>query len=167
MPRGLRILDPDRLCSRVHAQGSCGYGMLDKSKYPFWSVGALSTSNMYYGMGPVQGCGCAAPPFLGSLICHLQCFEQLWEHHCCFRVAVRHAGHGFVKVLIAWCAGSASRCSASRTTGNLRCADSARRMHRHEAMQASTQHPRTLSACLNTVSVCARGSMHAEHPSSA
>ncbi|CAL8462617.1 g2150 [Coccomyxa elongata] len=38
-------------------QGSCGYGELDKSKYPYWSVGALSTSNIYYGAGPVKGCG--------------------------------------------------------------------------------------------------------------
>ncbi|BDA46490.1 probable Expansin-A2 at N-terminal half [Coccomyxa sp. Obi] len=37
--------------------GSCGYGKLDKSKYPYWSVAALSTQNMYYLAGPVQGCG--------------------------------------------------------------------------------------------------------------
>ncbi|BDA46488.1 probable Expansin-A7 [Coccomyxa sp. Obi] len=37
--------------------GSCGYGELDKSKWPYWSVGALSTSNMYYSEGPVNGCG--------------------------------------------------------------------------------------------------------------
>ena len=41
----------------TYMQGSCGYGVLDKSKYPYWSVGALSTSNMYYAQGPVQGCG--------------------------------------------------------------------------------------------------------------
>ena len=39
------------------AQGSCGYGVLDKSKWPYWSVGALSTSNIFYGEGPVRGCG--------------------------------------------------------------------------------------------------------------
>ena len=39
-------------------QGSCGYGLMDKSKYPYWSVGALSTSSSYYSDGPVQGCGC-------------------------------------------------------------------------------------------------------------
>ncbi|CAK0756698.1 hypothetical protein CVIRNUC_002477 [Coccomyxa viridis] len=38
-------------------QGSCGYGILDKSKWPYWSVGALSTSNIHYGQGPVRGCG--------------------------------------------------------------------------------------------------------------
>ncbi|KAK9906413.1 hypothetical protein WJX75_001467 [Coccomyxa subellipsoidea] len=37
--------------------GSCGYGYLDKTKYPFWSVGALATSSIYYQQGPVQGCG--------------------------------------------------------------------------------------------------------------
>ncbi|BDA46491.1 probable Expansin-A7 at N-terminal half [Coccomyxa sp. Obi] len=37
--------------------GSCGYGKLDKTKYPYWSVGALSTSSTYYTSGPVQGCG--------------------------------------------------------------------------------------------------------------
>ena len=47
------------------AQGSCGYGLMDKSKYPYWSVGALSTSNMYYSEGPVQGCGCASFPAAG------------------------------------------------------------------------------------------------------
>lgn len=36
---------------------SCGYGVLDKSKYPFWSVGALSTSNKFFQAGPVYGCG--------------------------------------------------------------------------------------------------------------
>lgn len=46
-------------CSRKIAvmQGSCGYGVLDKSKYPYWSVAALSTSNSFYKAGPVGGCG--------------------------------------------------------------------------------------------------------------
>ena len=39
------------------AQGSCGYGLLDKAKYPFWSVAALSTANEYFDSGPLQGCG--------------------------------------------------------------------------------------------------------------
>ena len=38
-------------------QGSCGYGVLDREKWPYWSVGALATSNMFYAQGPVQGCG--------------------------------------------------------------------------------------------------------------
>ena len=38
-------------------QGSCGYGVLDKTKYPYWSVGALSTQNVFYLQGPVRGCG--------------------------------------------------------------------------------------------------------------
>lgn len=41
----------------LYLQGSCGYGKLDKSKYPYWSVGALSTSNHFYQEGPVKGCG--------------------------------------------------------------------------------------------------------------
>ncbi|KAK9820245.1 hypothetical protein WJX72_007952 [[Myrmecia] bisecta] len=38
-------------------EGSCGYGVLDKSKYPFWSVAALNPSNQFYKAGPIQGCG--------------------------------------------------------------------------------------------------------------
>lgn len=37
--------------------GSCGYGLLDRSSWPFWSVGALSTSNVFYDSLPVSGCG--------------------------------------------------------------------------------------------------------------
>ncbi|KAK9869002.1 hypothetical protein WJX84_008231 [Apatococcus fuscideae] len=37
--------------------GSCGYGLLDKSQWPYWSVGALSSSNMFYSEGPINGCG--------------------------------------------------------------------------------------------------------------
>jgi hypothetical protein len=41
----------------LYLQGACGYGMLDKEKYPYWSVAALSTSSEFYKKGPVQGCG--------------------------------------------------------------------------------------------------------------
>jgi hypothetical protein len=41
----------------LYSQGACGYGMLDKEKYPYWSVAALSTSSEFYKKGPVQGCG--------------------------------------------------------------------------------------------------------------
>ena len=37
-------------------QGACGYGMLNKEVYPYWSAAALSTSSQYY-KDPVQGCG--------------------------------------------------------------------------------------------------------------
>ncbi|KAK9838025.1 hypothetical protein WJX74_009954 [Apatococcus lobatus] len=37
--------------------GACGYGLLDKSKWPYWSVGALSQSNIFYSAGPLGGCG--------------------------------------------------------------------------------------------------------------
>ncbi|KAK9852113.1 hypothetical protein WJX84_000033 [Apatococcus fuscideae] len=37
--------------------GSCGYGKLSKTAWPYWSVAALSTSNVYYKAGPVAGCG--------------------------------------------------------------------------------------------------------------
>ena len=33
------------------------YGLLDKSKWPYWSVGALSQSNTFYSAGPLGGCG--------------------------------------------------------------------------------------------------------------
>ncbi|KAL3148841.1 expansin-like protein [Trebouxia sp. C0010 RCD-2024] len=39
------------------SEGSCGYGELDKSKYPYWSVAALSPSNPFYVAGPTGGCG--------------------------------------------------------------------------------------------------------------
>ena len=38
-------------------QGSCGYGNLSKSAYPYWSVAALSTQNRFYLAGPINGCG--------------------------------------------------------------------------------------------------------------
>ncbi len=38
-------------------QGSCGFGMLQQNHYPFWSVGALSTSNHFYLNEPQQACG--------------------------------------------------------------------------------------------------------------
>ena len=50
----------------MHWQGSCGYGLLDKEKWPLWSVGALSTSNMFYEQGPVQGCGYVMPKSIPS-----------------------------------------------------------------------------------------------------
>ena len=53
----------ERLCLW---QGSCGYGSLDKEKWPYWSVGALATSNMFYEQGPVQGCGYVMPQSLIS-----------------------------------------------------------------------------------------------------
>lgn len=41
----------------MHAQGSCGYGVLNKNSYPFWSVGALSLSNQFSVAGPAKACG--------------------------------------------------------------------------------------------------------------
>lgn len=38
-------------------QGSCGYGVMDKTKYPYWSVAALSQSNPFYVAGPTGACG--------------------------------------------------------------------------------------------------------------
>jgi len=37
--------------------GSCGYGLLSTTVYPYWSVGALSTSNSFSLAGPSTGCG--------------------------------------------------------------------------------------------------------------
>ncbi|KAK9855456.1 hypothetical protein WJX84_002873 [Apatococcus fuscideae] len=37
--------------------GSCGYGVIPQQTFPYWSVGALSTSNLFFEEGPVQGCG--------------------------------------------------------------------------------------------------------------
>ena len=39
------------------AQGSCGYGILSKNSYPFWSVAALSLSNQFSVAGPAKACG--------------------------------------------------------------------------------------------------------------
>jgi len=41
----------------IYLQGSCGYGVMDKTKYPYWSVAALSPSNPSYIAGPIAGCG--------------------------------------------------------------------------------------------------------------
>lgn len=65
-----RVLEHAENITRIGAQGSCGYGLLDKAKYPFWSVAALSTANSYFLDGPLQGCGCATPgavPAIASL----------------------------------------------------------------------------------------------------
>ncbi|KAK9824754.1 hypothetical protein WJX74_005028 [Apatococcus lobatus] len=37
--------------------GSCGYGPISLNAYPFWSIGALSPSNLFFQEGPVDGCG--------------------------------------------------------------------------------------------------------------
>ncbi len=44
----------------------CRYGLLDKSVWPYWVVGALSPSNSFYAAGPMNGCG--------------QCFEIICEN---------------------------------------------------------------------------------------
>ena len=36
--------------------GSCGYGLLDRGNYPYWSVGALATSNSYFLAGKPSIC---------------------------------------------------------------------------------------------------------------
>ncbi|KAK9838158.1 hypothetical protein WJX81_005264 [Elliptochloris bilobata] len=69
-PDGMSPYDP----SYGTSIGSCGYGLLDKAKYPFWSVAALSTSNCYFQGGPLQGCG--------------QCFQIE-----CLQDEGPHAGH--------------------------------------------------------------------------
>ena len=38
-------------------QGACGYGVLKKESYPFWSVAALSLSNSFSVAGPAKACG--------------------------------------------------------------------------------------------------------------
>ena len=38
-------------------QGSCGFGMLDKGAWPYWSVAALSTENSFFKAGPINACG--------------------------------------------------------------------------------------------------------------
>ena len=38
-------------------KGSCGFGMLDKGAWPYWSVAALSTENSFFKAGPLNGCG--------------------------------------------------------------------------------------------------------------
>lgn len=37
--------------------GSCGFGLLAHNQYPFWAVGALSTSNHFFLNEPQQACG--------------------------------------------------------------------------------------------------------------
>ena len=38
-------------------QGACGYGVLKKESYTFWSVAALSLSNSFSVAGPAKACG--------------------------------------------------------------------------------------------------------------
>lgn len=38
-------------------QGACGYGLLDKNSYPFWSVAAFSLTNSFSQAGPAKACG--------------------------------------------------------------------------------------------------------------
>lgn len=38
-------------------EGSCGYGLLSKNTWPFWSVGALATGNSFFKSDPMSGCG--------------------------------------------------------------------------------------------------------------
>lgn len=38
-------------------QGACGYYELDKTKWPYWSVGALTPTNTFAKTGPAQACG--------------------------------------------------------------------------------------------------------------
>ena len=47
----------DDPCVGDSAQGSCGFGVLSKGQWPYWSVAALATSNSFFLGGPVQGCG--------------------------------------------------------------------------------------------------------------
>lgn len=39
------------------ADGSCGFGYIKKSDWPYWSVGALATSNMNFKSLATEGCG--------------------------------------------------------------------------------------------------------------
>lgn len=40
----------------VILQGSCGYGLLDQSQWPYWSVGALAGGSSF-SSGVGKGCG--------------------------------------------------------------------------------------------------------------
>ena len=53
-------------------QGGCGYGLLNKNNYPYWSVAALSTQNVYATAGAGQGCGC--------VLCFMQSQCKLSAH---------------------------------------------------------------------------------------
>ena len=37
--------------------GSCGYGLIQQSRYPYFSTVALSRANRFYLAGPLNGCG--------------------------------------------------------------------------------------------------------------
>lgn len=53
----LNLLPTSSTSKAVVAQGSCGYAMLDKGTWPYWSVAAISTSNSFYLAGPTEACG--------------------------------------------------------------------------------------------------------------
>lgn len=44
-------------CDVMLLQGACGYGVLDKNSYPFWSVAAFSLTNSFSVAGPAKACG--------------------------------------------------------------------------------------------------------------
>lgn len=49
--------------------GSCGFGYLARNQYPFWAVGALSTSNHYFQNEPEQACGeCFEVPCMDATV---------------------------------------------------------------------------------------------------
>ena len=52
---------PDQMDPHSHSygtkDGSCGYFNLNKDEYPFWQVGAFSTSNKFFNSLPGKACG--------------------------------------------------------------------------------------------------------------
>ncbi|GAB4819908.1 hypothetical protein N2152v2_006954 [Parachlorella kessleri] len=53
-------------------EGSCGYGLLPRDRWPYWSVAALSQSNPFFKNSTVEGCG---------MCFQIQCVTGMDDYH--------------------------------------------------------------------------------------
>ena len=53
-------------------QGSCGYGLLPRDRWPYWSVAALSKGNPFFKNSTVEGCG---------MCFQIQCVTGMDDYH--------------------------------------------------------------------------------------
>ena len=49
-------MDPSSPSYGTH-EGSCGYGVIDKTIFPYFSTAAFGPENQYFKAGPVNACG--------------------------------------------------------------------------------------------------------------
>ncbi|KAK9863435.1 hypothetical protein WJX84_009026 [Apatococcus fuscideae] len=94
--------------------GSCGYGAIPLNSYPYWSIGALSMSNLFFQEGPVEGCGWRLWP-KDALLCSIN--ESLARPSSPSPYANRGSG-GWLRLWVMNTAGTAGVTGVSiRSTG--------------------------------------------------